>query len=302
MADQDFYAALGVASKATQDEIKRAYRKLARKYHPDVAKGAGAAEKFRAAGAAYEVLRDPEKRKLYDQHGAAWENPPQPDPRHDWNGGFDFRREDVTGRDPEGFRQFFESGFGSRQGSGGPRGFAAQQAQIDVDLKDIFTGAEHTIALQMPKIDAQGRVTLQDKRLKVQIPKGMMPGQNLLLKGQGQEGADLILEVNVRPHPTYRIDGKDLSVDLPVTPWEAALGTTLDMPTPAGRIRVKVPAQARSGQKLRLKGRGLPGAQPGDLYAVLLIVNPPLKTKEQRALYEKMASEMAFDPRTAMKG
>jgi curved DNA-binding protein len=297
MAAPDLYATLGVKRTATAEEIKRAYRKLARANHPDVAAGPEAAERFSAAGAAYEVLRDPEKRKAYDTYGDDWENPPHPGPDPRWNGGFNFRREDVTGGDPDAFRRFFEEAF-----SGGGGGFGAEQAVLTVDLRDIVEGADKTVSLQIPQVDRQGRVSVQATSVRVHVPKGTLPGDHLILRGHGPGGGDLVLSIAVRPHPTFAIDGRDLIADLPVTPWEAALGATLDMPTPSGGVRVKVPPHARSGQRLRLKGKGLPGPRPGDLFARLLIVNPPIRSAEARALYERMARELAFDPRAAMKG
>lgn len=289
MDDEDFYKTLGVARDATPDEIKRAYRKLARKYHPDVNKSAEAAARFQAVGHAHDVLRDPEKRAAYDQHGADWQNPPQ---QQRWDGGYGFAPEDMSRADAGIFEDFFDS-FGR---SGFSRA-TPQHARIDLDLEDIFAGARKTVSLRMPEMDREGRVHWRDQRIAVDIPKGMMEGQHLRLKGQGAEGSDLILEVALKPHPVFRINGRDISLILPVTPWEAALGGSVTMPTPGGKVQIKVPPNARSGQRLRLKGRGLPGPRNGDLFAELQIVNPPVKTAEAKALYERMAKELKFDPR-----
>ncbi len=294
MAGEDFYKVLGVARTASADDIKRAYRKLARKYHPDVHKGAGTAEKFQAVGNAYDVLRDPEKRAAYDAYGADWENPPRPAQEgQNWDGGFGFAREDMSRADAGVFRDFFDA-FGSRGGFSRP---SPQQARLALDLEDVFAGARKIVGLRMPEMDPQGRMHWRDHKVVVNVPKGIGEGQHLRLKGQGAEGADLILEIALNPHPIFRVDGRDISVDLPITPWEAALGARIAMPTPGGKVQVKVPPNARSGQRLRLKGRGMPGAVPGDLYASLLIVNPPVKTAKAREFYERMAEELKFDPR-----
>lgn len=289
MDDEDFYKTLGVARDATPDEIKRAYRKLARKYHPDVNKSAEAATRFQAVSHAHDVLRDPEKRAAYDQYGADWQNPPQ---QQRWDGGYGFAPEDMSRADAGIFEDFFDS-FGR---SGFSRA-TPQHARIDLDLEDIFAGARKTVSLRMPEMDRQGQVQWRDQRIAVDIPKGMMEGQHLRLKGKGAEGSDLILEVALKPHPVFRINGRDISLTLPVTPWEAALGASVTMPTPGGKVQIKVPPNARSGQRLRLKGRGLPGPRNGDLFAELQIVNPPVKTAEAKALYERMAKELKFDPR-----
>lgn len=299
MAQTDFYKVLGVARDSSPDEIKRAYRKLARKYHPDVNTGPEAAAKFQEIGNAYDVLRDPEKRAAYDAYGPDWEvKQHHQDQEHTrWNGGYGFAPEDMSRADAGIFEDFF-SAFGQDQA--GQRAYyqqSAQPARIDLDLEDIFAGARKTFSLRVPELDAQGRVHWRDQRIAVDIPKGITEGQHLRLKGKGRQGADLILEIAIKAHPTFHVDGHDISVTLPVTPWEAALGAKVAMPTPGGKVQIKVPANARSGQRLRLKGRGLPGARPGDLFAELQIVNPPVETAEAKAFYERMAKELNFDPR-----
>lgn len=296
MADNGLYEALGVARSASADEIKRAYRKQARKYHPDVNTSPDADARFKAASAAYDVLRDPEKRAAYDRYGAAWDQPREAETTGDWGGGYSFAEDDASA---DRFRDVFGDAFGSFSGA---RATMAQRAQVELDLIDAFKGARRRFSFQMPQLDAQGRVVMHEQSIDVNIPKGILPGQQIRLSGQGQGGGDLIVEVAFRPHPVYRLDGRDIHVVLPVTPWEAALGAKIPMPTPAGQVEIKVPADARSGQKLRLKGRGLPAARPGDLYAELRIVNPPAKSKQAQELFARMASELAFDPREGMGG
>ncbi len=289
MADTAHYQTLGIPKDATADDIKRAYRKMARKYHPDVNPGPDADAKFKAAGAAYEVLSDPEKRAAYDRYGADWDQP-RPDPAQDprGQGGYAFDERDIN---PEMFREFFGQRFG-----GGPMR-QDQQAVVEVALEDAISGAKQTLTLQSPQIDDAGHVTMQTRRVDLAIPKGVLPGQQLRLKGQGAGGGDLLIEVAFQPHKIYRIEGRDLYVTLPVSPWEAALGGKVKMPTPTGPVDLNIPENARQGQKLRLRGRGMPAAQKGDLYAELHIVNPPKITPEARELYQKLASAQPFNPR-----
>ncbi len=289
MIDTAHYQALGVPKDASADDIKRAYRKMARKYHPDVNPGPEADAKFKAAGAAYDVLSDPEKRAAYDRFGADWDQPrPEPDQDSRWQGGFAFDERDVN---PDMFRAFFDQ-------RGGPRAMRQDQhARLEVALEDAIRGATRTLSLQVPQIDASGHVTLQTRTIDLRVPKGILPGQQLRLRGQGMDGGDLFVEIAFAPHPIYRVEGRDLYVALPVTPWEAALGGKVRMPTPTGPVDLNIPADARQGQKLRLRGRGLPAAQKGDLFAELHIVNPPKLSPEARALYQRLAKEQPFNPR-----
>lgn len=298
MAQEDFYQTLGIARDAGPDDIKRAYRKLARKYHPDVNNSPEAAKTFQAVGTAYDVLRDPEKRTAYDKYGPDWETL-QHQQQHSarWNDGYGFAQEDMSRTDAGIFEDFFQAFGADAFGKRTTARPGTQHARIDIDLEDVFEGARKTLGLRVPEMDRHGRVQWRDQRIAVDIPKGTTEGQHLRLRGKGAQGADLILEVALKPHPVFRLDGHDISVTLPVTPWEAALGAKVAMPTPGGKVQIKVPPNARSGQRLRLKGRGLPGARPGDLYAELQIINPPVKTAEARALYERMAKELNFDPR-----
>ena len=300
MRSKDYYKVLGVARDADDAEIKRAFRKLARKYHPDVATGVEAEARFKEVNEAYEVLKNPEKRAEYDN--------PQTEkafkPRPEWDGGFGFAHPGAgTGeRFSDIFDQFYQSG---------PRGHAGmaaadQHARIDIPLTDAFTGATRTLVLQSPRIDPDGGVSFEERNIAVHIPKGVLSGQNIRLRGKGlrlPDGAgDLFLEVAFEPHPVYRPEGRDLHLELPVTAWEAALGQKVVLPTPGGKVDLKIPANARSGQKLRLKGKGLPAHPPGDIYATLKIVNPQVKTDAQRAIFEQLAREMPFNPRAAMGG
>jgi curved DNA-binding protein len=309
---KDYYEIMGVARDATDDEIKRAYRKLARKYHPDVSKEPHAEERFKELGEAYEVLKDPEKRVAYDKLGANWKSGQEFRPPPDWGSGYEFRGGEFRAGDSAAFSDFFESLFGrggfqgSRQ-SAGPFDARGEDhhAKVLIDLEDAFAGATRAIALHAPEIDAQGRVHTRERTLNVRIPKGIKPGQRIRLAGQGAPGArgasgDLYLEVGIRSHRLYRIEGQDLYLDLPVAPWEAALGATVNVPTPGGKVDLTIPPGSSSGRKLRLKGRGLPGDPPGDLYAVLKVVLPPASTEAARALYKEMEQRLGFDPRAGL--
>jgi curved DNA-binding protein len=310
MEFRDYYSIMGVARDATQDEIKRAYRKLARKYHPDVSKEKDAETRFKEVGEAYEVLKDAEKRAAYDQLGANWKQGQEFRPPPDWNTGFEFSGGDFTGRDSADFSDFFESLFG-RSGFGAGRAGGAFHAQgqdrharVLIDLDDAYTGATRAITLRVPEVDASGHVVTRERTLNVTIPKGIRAGQHLRLAGQGTPGVgqgkagDLFLEVEFRPHKHFRVDDRDVYLDVPVSPWEAALGASVKVPTPGGAVEMKIPPGSVAGRKLRLKGRGLPGATPGDFYVVLQIAVPPASSAADKALYAKMAEEFrSFNPR-----
>ena len=320
MEYKDYYTILGVERTATQDEIKRAHRKLARKYHPDVSKEPNAEDRFKELQEAYEVLKDPEKRAAYDRLGADWKAGQDFRPPPDWDTGFEFSGGGFTGAGAAGFSDFFESLFGA----GSPFGFAGHgggfggreyrmrgqdhHARIRVDLEDAFRGTTRVVQLEVPEMDAQGHVFTRRHSLKVKIPSGIGEGQQIRLAGQGAPGAgggppgDLYLEVEFSPHSLFRVEGRDIYLNLPIAPWEAALGATVEVPTLAGKVELKVPAGARSGQKLRLKERGLPGPPAGDQYVVLQVVTPPAESDEARRLYEEMRRVMPFNPRAAMEG
>ena len=318
MEFKDYYAALGVERTATQDDIKRAYRKLARKYHPDLNKAPEAEARFKDVAEAHEALIDPERRAAYDDiarrhaNGQAFEPPPG------WDTGFEYTGRGAPGHDTQGaadFSDFFESLFGRgefggpeasarRRADGGPAKGRDHHAKVAIDLLDACLGARRTVSLRMPTTDAAGRTTLRERQLEIAIPKGVRHGQHLRLAGQGEPGrggapaGDLYLEIDVLPHPVFRLDGADIHVDLPVTPWEAALGATVEAPTPGGAVQLNVPAGSYRGRKLRLKGRGLPGKVPGDLYAVLTIALPPAATDAQKQAYQALAAAFpSYDPR-----
>jgi curved DNA-binding protein len=319
MEFEDYYAALGVERSATQDDIKRAYRKLARKFHPDVSKEPDAESRFKEVAEAHEALIDPERRAAYDEislrhtRGETFEPPPG------WDSGFEFsgRQGGAGARAREAdFSAFFESIFGraardGRPGAGASHTAAGRDhhAKVTIDLEDSYHGARRTISLRVPVIDAEGHGVFHDRELEVNIPRGVREGQHLRLSGQGGPGhggepaGDLYLEITLKPHPRFRVDGRDVYVDLPVSPWEAALGATVAAATPAGEVHLTVPAGSSQGRKLRLKGRGLPGKQPGDLYAVLTITLPRPDSDAAKAAYTALANAFPdYDPRTAQEG
>jgi curved DNA-binding protein len=312
---KDYYKVLGLERNATQTEVKKAYRKLARAYHPDINKEVGAEEKFKEVSEAHEVLGDVEKRAAYDQLGRQWKPGQDFRPPPDWDAGFEFSGA-QTERSGGEFSDFFDTFFGGirrgRQTSGGRAEFHARgedhHAKILIDLRDSLEGATRTLTLRMPAVDSDGAIVIKDHTLNIAIPKGVTEGQSIRLKGQGAPGVgrlpagDLYLEVHFKPDPLYRVVGKDLYIELPISPWEAALGATIEFPTPAGPILLKIPAGSAQGRELRLKGRGMPAAEAGDLYAVLKIVLPPADTEKAKQFYKDMARELAFDPRPKFGG
>jgi len=313
MEYKDYYDILGVSSDATQDQIKRAYRKLARKYHPDVSEAADADRLFKEAGEAYEVLKDPEKRAAYDQLGSSWQAgqdfrpPPDRGGEYDFSGGGGY-----TAANAARFSDFFESLFGEARGGGytsaaGPFGGRGEdiEARVTVDLEDAYGGASRLLTLQSPEVTPEGRITQKEKTLNVSIPKGVKQGQRIRLAGQGGAGiggkaGDLYLEIEFRPHRHYRVEGADIYLDLPVAPWEAALGATVKIPTPSGTVDLKIPAGSHQGRKLRLKARGIPAKSPGDLYVVLNVVLPPAESRKSKKMYKEMQEEMDFNPRAGL--
>jgi curved DNA-binding protein len=315
---KDYYQALGVAREAPADEVKRAYRKLARKYHPDVSKEPDAEKRMQEVNEAYAVLSDPGKRAAYDQLGKGHQPGQDFRPPPDWDAGYEFSEHDPSGAEAAEFSEFFSeifrrTGRGAGQARGHARGNARgdaaraqgfdHHARILLDLEDAFAGATRQVTLRAPKLDHKGRVTLEERTLNVKIPRGIREGQIIRLAGQGEPGpgngkpGDLLLEVLFKPHPRLRADGRDLLLTLPVAPWEAALGAVVPVDLPGGTLSVRIPAGAQSGKQLRVRGKGIPSDPPGDLYFELRIVAPPATTPKAKELYETMARELDFDPR-----
>jgi curved DNA-binding protein len=308
---KDYYKVMGVARDATEAQIKQAYRKLARKYHPDVSKEKDAEARFKEVGEAYEVLKTPEKRAAYDQLGQNYSAGQEFRPPPDWGAGFESSGPGA-GQGFSDHSDFFDALFGAaaRGGQRHSRGASPfgedHHAKVMLDLDASLKGGSRTFTLRVPELDAEGRLSVKERVLNVQVPKGILAGQTIRLPGQGSrptgEGAagDLYIEVDFQPHPLYRIDGRDLYLELPVAPWEAALGASVKTPTPGGAVDLKIPAGARAGSKLRLKGRGIPASPPGDLYAVLQIALPPAADAKAKAAYQAMAAAMPFNPRTQL--
>jgi curved DNA-binding protein len=333
MEFKDYYTTLGVGRNASADDIKRAYRRLARKYHPDVSKEADAEARFKEVGEAYEVLKDPEKRSAYDQLGANWKagqefRPPPGGGRTRYYyssggpGGPGGMGGAEDGEQFSGFSEFFEAlfgrggmagGVGAGGPAGGPRGTGGfhfrqagpsrgedQHARVQISLEDAFRGASRTLELRAPSSGT--------RNIRVAIPRGVTEGQRIRLAGQGSPGVqggpagDLFMEVVFEPHPLFEANGRNILLTLPVTPWEAALGETVHVPTLGGAVDLKIPAGSQSGRRLRLKGRGLPGSPAGDQIVTLRIDTPPADTDSARALYEEMRSKMPFNPRRDMGG
>lgn len=299
---KDYYKTLGVSEDASQDDIRKKYRRLARKYHPDVSKEPDAEERFKEIGEAYEVLRDEEKRREYDAlRRGGWRGGEEFTPPPGWeSAGFGSGFRDA-GVGATGFSDFFESLFGGlggagRRTAGGFRGAAPRggdaRARLELDLESAYRGGTRRVTLD----SAEGPRTLD-----VRIPPGVRDGQTIRLRGQGAPGpggkGDLLLEIGIRPHRLFRLEGKDVHVELPVTPWEAALGERVNVPTLDGKVKLRVPAGSNSGRRMRLKGRGMPGKPPGDQFVEIRVMTPPAETDEQKALYRKMAEEFQFHPR-----
>lgn len=306
MKYKDYYGVMGVDRKASAEEIKNAYRKLARKYHPDVSKEPDAEEKFKEIGEAYETLKDPEKRAAYDQLGS---HRPGQDfrPPPGWEsqfGGGQFSFEDIDLAD-------LFSGIAGGRRHAGPGGGKIRMPGQDyevtahISLEEAYRGAEVDLELTVPDYDDRGLPHRVHRTLKARIPKGATDGQRLRLPGKGGKGmnggrdGDLYLNIALHPHRLFRVSGHDLFFDLPLAPWEAVLGATVQVPTLGGTVRLKVPPGAHAGQQLRLAGRGLPEphAGEGDLYAIVQIVVPTVTGDSERALYEQLAQASTFNPR-----
>jgi curved DNA-binding protein len=283
MQYKDYYEVLGVTRGADADAVKRAYRKLARKYHPDVSKEKNAENKFKEVQEAYEVLRDPEKRAAYDQLGRDYRTGQQFRPPPDWSQRFGHSGSQRFS-DLNGFSDFFSSLFGGAAGTPPPE---ADAGHLDVTVEEAFAGTKRRVML-----NENGRPRSVD----VQIPPGLSDGQSLRIPAT-QGGASLVFRIRIRPHPLYTIQGKDVQIELPLAPWEVALGAKVAVPTLGGTVELTIPAGAQSGQKLRLRGRGLPGTPRGDQIVVIKLVTPAAQTAKEKEAYERMKSELSFDPR-----
>ena len=331
MEFRDYYKVLGVERTASADAIRKAYRRLAHKYHPDVSKEANAEARFKEMQEAYEVLKDPEKRAAYDQLGSQWKAGEQFRPPPDWGSGFEFSgdgraragRSRGRGAGPRGFgageggglgEQDFSEFFSSLFGGGSP--FAAEgrrpgrdhHARIEIDLEEAFRGTTRMLELKRPELTPDGTLELRNHTVRVTIPPGVTAGQLIRLAGQGEPASgrgsagDLYLETHIRPHRLFQLEGRDVTLTLPVAPWEAALGASVTVPTLGGPVEVQIPPGSQSGQKLRLRGRGLPGKPAGDQFAQLKLVLPPGTSPEAKALYEEMRRKLNFDPRADLEG
>ena len=307
MSQKDYYKVLGVNRNASDAEIKKQYRRLARKYHPDVSKLSNAEARFKEISEAYDVLKDKEKRANYDQFGSVDGNPFQggftPPPGGGWGGS----RSNFGGFNQGSFSDIFDNMFKNARGGKFQNDPFSHQSQhqgkakgddqtvsISVDIEDAYHGANRTVNLHVPG-------EAGNKKLKVKIPKGIKEGQKIRLGGQGKKGlhinGDLLLEIKFNKHKYFTVEEKDIILTFPIAPWEAALGAKLSIPTLGGTVEMKLPANTKGGKKLRLKGRGLPGKEAGDQYVILQIVTPEAKTDEMKKLYEDMELISQFNPR-----
>ena len=311
---ENYYQTLGVKKEATDADIKKAYRRLAKKYHPDVSTESNAEEKFKQVQDAYDVLKDAEKRKLYDQYGEHWQQAQQ--------GGFSnanqgqqqggFYQQGGSGHGFENYEDIFGEFFKQQQGRsshGRSQGFHMKgqdlHTKVQIDINNALAGVERELHFGYQALNEHGQVVNKTKKLKVKIPKGIGNHQQIRLKGQGEAGVggaesgDLYLEVDVVSNGQYKIVDSDIYCHVPVAPWESALGEEITVPTPHGKVKLKIPAHSQSGKKMRLKGKGL---AHGDFYVVLDVILPPAVSDEQKDFYNKMSQEMAFDPRKDLLG
>ena len=305
MKYKDYYSILGVDRKASAEDIKRAYRKLARKYHPDVAKEPNAEEKFKEVAEAYETLKDPEKRAAFDQLGSFQPGQDFRPPPDWWKQFTDTQPafEDIDLADL--FAGLGGHGVHRARGRAGPIAGQDYEVAVQISLEQAYHGAEFDLDLSLPEYDESGLPRRIPKKLKVRIPRGAVDGQKLRLPGKGGKGVnggrdgDVYLNVVLAPHPLFRASGHDVYLDLPLTPWEAVLGTTVRMPTPGGPVDIKVPPNTAAGQQLRLSGRGLPRPHggAGDLFAIAQIAVPSTVTARERELLQQLAAASTFNPR-----
>ena len=321
MEFKDYYAVMSVEKSATPEDIKRAHRKLARKYHPDVSKEKDAEARFKELAEAYDVLKDPEKRAAYDRLGANYKAGQEFQPPPDWagsqpeRGGYSQSFQDGDGQDHSAFFDSLFRGMGRGQGAGQQSSHEAfdmhgqdQHAKIQIDIEDSYKGATRTLQLRVQVAGSDGRPRLDDRTIEFVIPKGIRAGQHIRLAAQGGPGmgrgspGDLYLDVEILPHPLYRTDSYDVLMDLPISPWEAALGAEVVAPTPTGQVEIKIPAGSVNGRKLRVKGRGLPGKTPGDFYFVLKITQPIASSDADKKAYADLqAAFTTFNPRTQIE-
>ena len=312
MKYKDYYATLGVERTAGADDIKKAYRKLAQKHHPDVSKEKGAEEKFKDIAEAYQTLKDAKSREAYDRLGSSYQPGQDFRPPPDWE-----RQYRGAQQDPGAFSfddldlsdLFAGLSGGARRGGRSranmPIPGEDYEVTVHISLEDAYRGTQVDLSLSAPEFDDKGQVRHVPKMIKARIPKGATDGQRLRLRGQGGKGisggrdGDLYLNVALDPHALFRPDGHDLYLDLPLTPWEAALGATVEVPTLEGRVSMKIPAATTAGRKLRLGKKGLPkpGGGEGDLYAIVQIVNPTVLGDRERELFQHLANESRFNPR-----
>ncbi|GAB2888574.1 DnaJ C-terminal domain-containing protein [Uliginosibacterium flavum] len=311
MEFKDYYQTLGVSRTASAEEIKKAFRKLARKYHPDVSKEPDSEQRMQEINEANTVLSDVEKRAAYDQLGSA--PPPGQEfrPPPGWDEGFEFSSRGFSSGEGADYSDFFAELFGhmgagsrgAHHRHGGKARGEDHHAKVVLDLGDTFTGATRQISLRVPRQDEHGRVQLVTRTLNVKIPQGVHEGQVIRLAGQGEPGVgggaagDLLLEVHFKPHARLRVEGRELHLTLPVTPWEAALGAVVSVHLPGSELKVRIPAGTQSGRQLRVRGKGIPASPPGDLLLDIQVVLPPTDTPQAKKIYEDMARDLAFDPR-----
>ena len=313
MKFKDYYSILGVERSVGEDDIKKAYRKLARKFHPDVSKDPKGEEKFKDVAEAYQTLKDPGKRAAYDRLGShvpGQDFQPSPDWGRDF--GAQFKEGQTSFDDIDLSDLFAQFGGGSRGGRGGAntrRPIPGEDFEVtaQISLEDAYRGTKVALNLSVPEYDEHGRMRRAERTFQARIPKGATDGQRLRLRGQGGKGhhggrdGDLYLNIKLHPHALYRVDGHDLYLDLPLAPWEAALGATVEVPTLAGAVNLKVAPATNNGQRLRLAKRGLPkpgaAGDEGDLFAIVQIVMPPELSERERALFKELAESSTFHPR-----
>jgi curved DNA-binding protein len=299
MKYQDYYQILGVSRDASDADIKKSYRKLARQYHPDVSKDAAAEEKFKEVNEAYDVLKDADKRQAYDRFGSDWKQGHEFDPSGYAGGGY------SSGDFGDFFESIFSGGF--QQGSPfhqAPQKGADHQLKLDITLEEAYAGGSKTIQFSQKPAIGERLAKSEMKKLKISIPEGVANGQKIRLAKQGQaapnggDPGDLYLEMNILPHRYFKLENKDVTLRLPVTPWEAAKGATLKVPTLNGDVELKINPGVQSGQKMRLKGKGMSGREKGDQFVEIMIQTPPADDEKAQKFYSEMQKQFDFNPRS----